>query len=454
MTNAATAAHHHPNGFVESPLPSTSTIQPTTPRDPEPQPANKTKELTIAPRAQQQASPKFGTFICLNCAGTHRGLGVHISFVRSITMDAFKHAEIQRMELGGNEPWKKFYDEHPVTVSEGRTFEDSTIKERYEGDAGEEWKERLSCKVEGREYVPGQEKKNTTASASRSSTPLSGLGGAGAGAGAGGMRTASPAASSIRSTDSQRGGPASKKEQNEAYFAKLGSENATRSDALPPSQGGKFTGFGGGMPPPAAGDRRSSPFGGFGGFGGGGGAQPFDELQKDPMGTLTKGFGWFASTVGKSAKQVNESYLQPTAKQLAESDFAAQARMQAASWGQNLQTGVRGAADQFNRFVEGEDGRPQRARVEPERRDFWDDFSSLASQDGAGHGHGQDQGHQRSGSRSDVIGTAAMRKGPTTSSLGTASTPAETSAPEGAETGAAAAAVKGKDGKDDWDDNW
>lgn len=374
-------------------------------------------------------------------------------------MDAFKHAEIQRMELGGNEPWKTFYDEHPVTVSEGRTFEDSTIKERYEGDAGEEWKERLSCKVEGREYVQGQEKKNTT-SASRSSTPMS-LSGGGAAAGAG-VRTGSPAASSIRSQDSQRG-PASKKEQNEAYFAKLGTENATRSDALPPSQGGKFTGFGGGMPPPAAGDRRSATFGGFSGFGGwggsgGAGGQPFDDFQKDPMGSLTKGFGWFASTVGKGAKQVNDSYLQPTAKQLAESDFAAQARIQAAHWGQNFQAGARDAADHFNRFVEGDDGRPQRSRVDPERRDFWDDFSSLASQERADQALGN--GHQRSGSRSGVIGTAAMRKGPVPSSLANSSTPGETTvttAPSGvenAETGAAAASAKGKAGKDDWDENW
>lgn len=231
-------------------------------------------------------------------------------------MDAFKNAEIQRMELGGNEPWKSFYDAHPVTVSEGRTFEDSTIKERYEGDAGEEWKERLACKVEGREYVPGQEKKNN---ASRSSTPLS----VGAGGATSGARAGSPAASSIRSAEGQRGGPmASKKEQNEAYFAKLGSENATRSDALPPSQGGKFTGFGGGMPPPSADDRRASGLGGFGGFGGfggggfGGGGQAFDDLQKDPMGTLSKGLGWFTSTVGKGAKTVNDSYLQPTAKQV------------------------------------------------------------------------------------------------------------------------------------------
>ena len=224
-------------------------------------------------------------------------------------MDAFKHAEIQRMELGGNEPWKAFYDAHEVTISEGRTFEDSTIKERYEGDAGEEWKERLSCKVEGKEYVPGQEKKNTT-SVSRSSTPMSiGTGGVAPG------RTSSPAGGVSRTSSLRAGAAAGKKEQNEAYFAKLGSENATRSDNLPPSQGGKFTGFGGGLPPSSgAGDRRSSPFGGFGG-----GNAAFDDFQKDPVASITKGFGWFASAVGKSAKTVNDSYLQPTAKQVCDS---------------------------------------------------------------------------------------------------------------------------------------
>ncbi|KAJ5317817.1 hypothetical protein N7508_002325 [Penicillium antarcticum] len=386
----------------------------------------------------QWASPKFGTFICLNCAGIHRGLGVHISFVRSITMDAFKNAEIQRMELGGNEPWKSFYDAHPVPTSEGRTFEDSTIKERYEGDAGEEWKERLSCKVEGREYVQGQEKKNNNngnASRSNTSTPMS----------LGGGRAGSPAASSIRSDGRGGAGAGGKKEQNEAYFAKLGSDNATRSDNLPPSQGGKFTGFGGGGPVPSASEKRSSTFGGFGGWGGGGGQ--FDDLQKDPMGTLTKGFGWFTSTVGKGAKQVNDSYLQPTAKQLAESDFAAQARVHASTFGQNLQTGVRGAADQFNKFVEGDDGRGeyQRTRMEPERRDFWDDFSTLGSQEPAGH---RRSGSQRS-QRSDVVGTAAMRKGPTTSSLAN-STPASAGAEHADGT---TAASTGK-GKDEWNDNW
>jgi ADP-ribosylation factor GTPase-activating protein 1 len=34
---------------------------------------------------------------------------VHISFVRSITMDAFKAMEIERMRLGGNRTWKDFF---------------------------------------------------------------------------------------------------------------------------------------------------------------------------------------------------------------------------------------------------------------------------------------------------------------------------------------------------------
>lgn len=127
--------------------------------------------------------------------------------------------------------------------------------------------------------------------------------------------------------------------------------------------------------------------------------------------------------------------------------------MQAANWGQNLQAGARGAADSFNRFVEGEDARPQRSRAEPERREFWDDFSSLALQEQAN----ASAGHQRSGSHSGAIGTAAMRKGPATSSLANTSTPgtADSTVPSGVEAGevgvASSTATKGKE---DWDENW
>ena len=38
-----------------------------------------------------------------------------------------------------------------------------------------------------------------------------------------------------------------------------------------------------------------------------------DDLQKDPVAALSKGFGWFTTTVGKTAKSVNEGWVQPTA---------------------------------------------------------------------------------------------------------------------------------------------
>ncbi|EEP79468.1 conserved hypothetical protein [Uncinocarpus reesii 1704] len=347
----------------------------------------------------QWASPKFGTFICLNCAGIHRGLGVHISFVRSITMDAFKMAEIQRMEHGGNEPWKSFFSNHSTTMAEGTTFDDATINERYSGEVGEEWKARLTAKVEGREYVPGEEKKNSNIS--RTSTPTT-LGDSRADQ----TRGISPAGvRNIRPS----------KQQNEEYFARLGGENATRSESLPPSQGGRFTGFGGGMPASRQTSQLNDTMPGI------------NDFQADPVAALTKGFGWFTTTIGKGAKTVNDTYLQPAAKSLSESDFAAQARLAAAEVSRNATTS-------FNRFVEGADGHDRSASAprhfEPERKDFWDDFATLGEERSRGSS-------ATTPAKSGAIGTAAMKKNPQTGG-----------------SGASAGAGSAGKGKDDWDNSW
>jgi ADP-ribosylation factor GTPase-activating protein 1 len=224
----------------------------------------------------------------------HRGLGVHISFVRSISMDAFKASEIERMRLGGNENWRAFFEGHSDTEMRGLSWDDATIADRYSGEVGEEWKERLSAKVEGREYVPGAKKEGVPSAATptphsvtmkgtgaRSSTPLSGMESS---------RTASPSHGKVKVDDK--------------YFARLGADNASRPEDLPPSQGGKYAGFGSAGPMPA--QPASS-----------GAALPgLDELQTDPMAALSKGFGWFTSTVTKTAKTVNSDYIQPTAKQV------------------------------------------------------------------------------------------------------------------------------------------
>lgn len=204
------------------------------------------------------------------------------------------------MAAGGNKTYVNFFDGHDSNTIEGRTFEESTISERYDCEAAEEWKARLTAKAEEREYIPGEEKKaapvkKTPAVSSMSSTPRSGTP-------ANGSSAASRSISGLQNSSSRSGSPAlgtsslgsnpSRKTANENYFAKMGAENASRSADLPPSQGGKYGGFGSDWPPEGQGNR------------GGSSALPSaDEFQKDPMAALTKGFGWFTTTVSKGAQE-------------------------------------------------------------------------------------------------------------------------------------------------------
>ena len=177
--------------------------------------------------------------------------------------------------------WKKY-----ANYSWRFSWDDATIAERYSGEVGEEWKERLSAKVEGREYVPGVKpapssvKAAASSTNSRSQTPQ-------------GARTGSP----TRPAGVQGG----KVKVDDRYFANLGAANAGRSADLPPSQGGKYAGFGSAPFEPEKDDAK---------------LPGVDDFQKDPVAALTKGFGWFTTTVGKTAKTVNDGYIQPTARQV------------------------------------------------------------------------------------------------------------------------------------------
>jgi len=194
-------------------------------------------------------------------------------------MDAFKATEIKRMQAGGNKAWQDFFN-----ANSSASFNDLSIKERYDCEAGEEYKERLSAKCEDREFDLGEFKKERAAilekQAARNATQTP----------TGGSRTQSPAPPKF-------GGDPVQKAKNEEYFARMGSANANRPDGLAPSQGGKYAGFGSSVPEP------QQQQGGLA-----------DEFQKDPVAALTKGFGSFWGAVSKQAKVVNDSYIQPTAK--------------------------------------------------------------------------------------------------------------------------------------------
>ncbi len=64
-------------------------------------------------------SPKWASVnnaivICLKCAGVHRGFGVQISFVRSLTMDSWDAKQIKTMSHGGNLRLKNLLKEFSV----------------------------------------------------------------------------------------------------------------------------------------------------------------------------------------------------------------------------------------------------------------------------------------------------------------------------------------------------
>ncbi|WBW71355.1 GTPase activating protein [Schizosaccharomyces osmophilus] len=97
------------------------------------EPANKICADCKRNEQPRWASWSLGVFICIRCSGIHRSLGVHISRVKSVDLDAWTDEQTENMRRWGNQRanmyWEaKLADDHVPSDSKVAIF----IRTKYE----------------------------------------------------------------------------------------------------------------------------------------------------------------------------------------------------------------------------------------------------------------------------------------------------------------------------------
>lgn len=174
-------------------------------------------------------------------------------------MDAWSQDQLKKMQLGGNEKLNAFLKQYGVDKH-------TEIKDKYSSQAAGFYRDKVRAESEGRTYTPPPPTANNRMAAvsamprNRSfntarNDDWDDWGDSGSNAGRGGHAGMKSDYSTPNLTGNRAGNEytmaqlEASSRNKEQYFASKIAENANKPEGLPPSQGGKFVGFGSGPAP-------------------------------------------------------------------------------------------------------------------------------------------------------------------------------------------------------------